>query len=162
MNLGSAYYVISMVPLDWIVIGAFFVIVAVDALRSGSVRACALALSFPLASILFQITSQTAGIGSVLTQFSGLVAQAVIFLIIEVVVFVCLHRMLMSYDRYKSFLSATVSGFAATVVVLTIWVQLPSLQSLWHFSPQIQHIFGSSYRFFWIIAAYLALAFVGS
>ena len=162
MDFGSVSSTVSAVPVDWIVIGAFFIIVSADALRAGSVRACALALSFPLTFLLFQILPQTFLLSPTLASFSSPLAQAVVFLILEAILFVCLHKMLASFDVYTSFHSAVVSGFAATVVVLVVWTQTPALQSLWHFTPQLQSIFGASYRFYWLIAAYLLLAFVGS
>jgi hypothetical protein len=162
MDLQGAASALSGIPLDWIVIGAFFIIVLADALRAGSTRAAALSLSLPIAYFLYQMVSQTALLGSLTAPFSGEIAQAIIFAVIEAVLFVCCHQMFFSYDRSTSLFSAAIAGFAATAVVLVVWTETPVLQSLWHFGPVVGSIFGASYRFFWLIAAYFALAFVGS
>ena len=161
MDFQGAASALSGIPLDWIVIGAFFIIVSADALRAGSTRASALSLSFPLAFVLFQMVPQTILLGSLTNSFSNWIEQAVIFAIIEAVLFVCFHQMFFAYDRYTSLFSAAIAGLAATVAVLVVWTEAPVLQSLWHFGPFIQAVFGSSYKFFWLIAAYFALAFVG-
>lgn len=162
MNLQSALSAFSGVPADWIIIGALFIIVTADAVRAGSVRAAAIALSFPLAAVLYQLIPGTVVLSAIAKQFPTSIEQAALFAIIEIVVFVCIHQMLFSYDRYSSVLSAGVCGLAAVIAVLVVWTETPVLQSLWHFDTQIQAIFGSSYRLFWLVGSYLALAFVGS
>ncbi len=161
MDFGGAFSSLSQIPLDWLIIGVFFVLVTIDAIRAGSVRAASLAISFPLSVYLYQLLSQSILISTIDKQFSSNLEQVLIFAILEVVVFVCLHQMLYSFDAYTSIISAVVCGLAATVAVLSVWTNLPILQSLWHFTPQVQGVFGTSYRFFWLIAAYLALAFIG-
>ncbi|MBI4090795.1 MAG: hypothetical protein HY422_02120, partial [Candidatus Komeilibacteria bacterium] len=59
-------------------------------------------------------------------------------------------------------IQAAIAGVAAAGVVVTMWVATPPLQSLWQFGPQVQEIFGETYRFFWLISAFAALAFVRS
>ncbi len=162
MNFGGAFSALSQIPIDWMIVGIFFVVVAADALRSGSFRAAAIAISFPLSALLYQMIPQTALLSAVFAQFPKAFEQALLFVILEVIIFVCLHQMLRSFDASTSLLSAGVSGLAATVAVLVVWTDLPILQSLWHFDAGIVAIFGASYRFFWLIGAYLALAFLGS
>lgn len=162
MDLGGAFSAVSQIPIDWLIAGVFFIVVAADALRAGCARACALAISFPLSSLLFQLIPQTALVGAVAGQFQNSIEQALLFIILEVVLFVCVYQMLFAYDRYGSLVSTAVAGLAATIVVLVVWTQTPVLQSLWHFDSQMQNIFGASYRFLWLVGAYLALAFVGS
>ena len=162
MNFGGAASAFSQIPIDWLIIAVFFITVTVDAVRAGSVRACAFALSLPVSFFLFQLIPQTIVLGPLTAAFQSPIEKAVIFLILEVVLFVCVHQMLFSYDRYSSVFSAVVAGLSATVVVLVIWIQIPALQSLWHFDGQVQTIFGGSYSFLWLIASYLGLAFIGS
>lgn len=162
MDFGGAFSSLSQIPIDWMIIGVFFIIVFVDAIRTGSIRAASLAVSFPLTAYLYQMLAQTALFSSVAAQFKTNLEQALIFAILEVVIFVCLHQMLRSFDTYTSIMSAAVCGLAATMAVLAAWTGVPVLQSIWHFDPLIQTIFGASYRFLWLLAAYLALAFIGS
>lgn len=162
MDFGGAYSAFSQIPLDWLIIAVLFIVIAADALRGGTNRAAALALSFPVSYVLFQMIAHTFLLDMFIGQFSATIEQAVVFAILETIVFVCVHQMLFSYDRYSSLISATVAGLAAVIVVLVIWMQMPLLQSIWHFDGQIQAVFGASYAFFWIVGSYLALAFIGS
>jgi hypothetical protein len=162
MDLSNLLSVVSSIPVDWLVIGVFFVLVAADALRAGSTRAAALSISLPITLFLFQMIPQTVLLGSLSGQFHSSLEQAIIFFVLEAVLFVCLNHMLFSFDQYTSLLSSFVAAFVATVVVLVVWTQVPALQSLWHFDPQVQAIFGDPYRFLWLIFSYLALAFAGS
>jgi hypothetical protein len=162
MNFGASFSAFSHIPIDWLIIGIFFVVVFTDAVRAGSIRAAAISLSFPLSAFLYQMIPQTTLFSTISGQFSSSLDQALLFAILEAVVFVCVHQMLSSFNAYASIFSATVSALCATVVVLVIWTQMPVLQSVWHFDSTIQVIFGASYRLFWIIASYLALAFIGA
>jgi hypothetical protein len=162
MDIGSSLNALESIPVDWIIIGVFFLLVAADALRAGSAHAIALSVSLPISLFIFQAVPQTAFFGAIAAQFNQPVEQAVLFLIVEAVLFVCVNQMLFSFERYTSLLSSAVSGFAATVVLLVIWVQIPALLSVWHFDPQVRAIFSESYRFFWLLASYLALAFIAT
>jgi len=153
---------LSAIPLDWIVIVAFFIIVSADALRAGSTHASALALSLPISSLLFKLVPQTILIGTLTASFKSEIEQVIIFAIIEVILFVCFNQMFFAYDRYTSLFSAAISGLAATIVLVAVWVQVPVLESLWQFGPSVQGIFAASYVLLWFIFAYLALAYVGS
>jgi len=162
MDLSAIYSVFSHVPVEWIVIGAFFLLIVADALRAGSVRAASLALSFPITGMLMQMIAQTALLSTVVGQLKNNIEQVILFAIIEAVIFVCVHQMLYSFDPYTSLVSSIVCGLAASVVVLVVWVETPALNAIWQFDPNIQAIFGHSFGFFWLIASYLALAFIGS
>jgi|SRR5665213_218668 len=162
MDFQGALSALSAIPLDWIVIAAFFIIVSADALRSGSAHASALALSLPITSFLFKLVPQTILIGSLTASFKSEIEQVIIFAIIEAILFVCFNQMFLTYDGYTSLFSAAISGLAATIVLVAVWVQVPILESLWRFDPSILGIFGTSYVFLWFLLAYFALAYVGS
>jgi hypothetical protein len=161
MDFGSSLNVLESIPVDWIIIGVFFLLVAADALRGGSSHAMAFCLSLPISLLIFQSITKTIALGALDAQMQLPLEQAVLFLIIEAVLFVCVNQMLFSFEHYTSLLSSSVAAFASTIVLLVVWIQIPVLQSIWHFGPQIQIIFGQSYRLFWLLASYLALAFIG-
>jgi hypothetical protein len=162
MDFGSVSSAFSQIPLDWILVVIFFVVIAADALRAGPVRAGAIAISLPLSALLYQMIPQTVLLSSISSQFPKSFEQALLFAILEIILFVCFNQLLYSFESHSSLLSAVVCGLCATVVVLVVWTQVPVLQSLWHFDSQIVAIFGASYRFFWLIGSYLALAFIGA
>ncbi len=162
MDFAGAYSAISQVPVDWLVSGLIFIIVSADALRCGSIRAGAIAISLPLATFLYPMLSLTIGLSAITGHFQSQLAQDISFLVLEAILFACVHQMLYSFDRSASFLLAMLCGLAATIVVLVVWAQSPILESIWHLSPPLQTVFGQSYRFLWLLGSYLALAFVSS
>jgi len=162
MNIASFPISSAYFSIDWILIGVLVVVIALDAMRSGSARAGSIAIAAPLALLLSGAVSQAAFIGSVVGQFSGASAQALLFGAIFIVTFLFVNRIVDSFSGSGGLVQATFAGIAATAVLLVVWLQVPGLQSLWHFGPQIQMIFGEAYRFWWLIVAYAALAVVRS
>ena len=166
MNLASFSSFSALVTVwqtDWIIIGAFAALVALDALRAGSSRAAALSLAMPLSVFAFSELSQTIPIAPFLTQFSAPIAQAVLFGIIVAVLFLFIKRILgMWGDNSEGPLQALLAGIACAGVAATVWLQIPALDSLWHFGPQVQLIFGEAYRLWWLVGAAAILAYVRS
>lgn len=146
---------------DWIVLGVFAAIVAFDAYRSGSGRAIALALAFPLTLYLMTALSGAAILGPLTKQFASGTAQSILFALLCVALFLAVYRMTFRYGN-GGIVQALLSAIALTAVVAVVWLQVPGLIALWHFGPQIQAVFGDTYRFWWIAGAYSALAFTRS
>jgi hypothetical protein len=149
-------------PTDWFIIAAFVALVALDALRAGSARATALALALPLTSILMNALSSAFLVGSIATQFPQGGGQAVLFGIVFAILFLAIHRIVHSFAETGGTLQALIAGVSAVAVTLVVWLQVPALDTLWHFGPQVQLVFGEPYRFWWLVAAYFGLAFVRS
>jgi hypothetical protein len=151
------------VPIDWIVIAAFVLLITFDAMRSGSGRASVIAVTFPVAAFLSNLLPHTFLIGNAIKSLTTPLIQGGIFILLFVLIFICMHRIIynlggISRGLFFSFLS----GISAVIVAVVMWLQVPALNALWHFSTTIQSIFGISYAFFWMIGAYLVLAFVRS
>jgi len=70
--------------------------------------------------------------------------------------------MISSYGLTGSFITSALGAIAATIAIVFVWVQIPGLLALWHFGSGIQTAFGVAYRFWWLIVAYIALAFARS
>ena len=85
---------------------------------------------------------------------------ATLFGILFVAFFIITYRIIGSYGMTGAFpVQATLGGIAAAIIVLVFWLQIPALDTLWHFGPQVQAVFAEKYRLLWIIGAFLALAF---
>lgn len=154
---------VSHLPLDWVFIVIFALLIAFDALRSGSGRAAVLALSLPIAEFLFGLLPKTMFLGKLISSLSNPMAQAGIFLVIFVVIYILAYRLVDTFaNGSRGLLLAILSGISATIITVVIWLQEPALQAIWHFSPLVQNIFGAAYALFWLLGAYLMLAFVGS
>ena len=150
-------------PTDWIIIGAVAAFLALDALRSSGVRESALSLTLPATIFALGMLPQAIFIGSVSNQFSTPVLQAVLFGIMFVVVYVLVYRVIGLWSVGTGGpIEALIMGVGAAAVLVVVWLQVPALDSLWHFGPQVHAVFGEAYRFWWVAAAYLGLAFARS
>mgnify|MGYP001600778088 FL=1 len=148
-------------PTDWIVIGVFAVVAALDILRSGGRRVCALALALPAAALVFSALSSAVLLGDISRQFSSPVLQGVLFAIVFAVMYMLVSTIGISHGKALSgLLQGTIGGIAAVAIVIVIWMGTPALRDFWNFGAQVQSIFGETYRFWWLIGSYAALAFI--
>src|SRR6202042_2315370 len=129
-------------------------IVIFDALRSGPTRATTLAIALPLSIFIFDRLPQTIFIGSFAQSHSSGTAGSVLFGMILIVLFFLVYRMTFAYGPSGGFMGALIAGITAAVVTVVMWLQEPALQNIWHFSSQIQNIFGTPYALIWLIVAY--------
>jgi hypothetical protein len=161
MSFDSIIAFFEHIPTDWIILFAVTVFLAFDALRSGQARVKALALSLPISLVCYTGLAKTAYLGPVISQLSMPFAQSVIALGIIVLVFLITLKATNTWGQgSQQPVSALMSGIAAAIVLLVVWLQVPPLQDLWHFGPTVQAIFGTSLSLYWMLAAFLAFAFV--
>lgn len=162
MDVSSLSSIATNWPMDWIFIFAFAVVTALDAMRTGPARATALVLSLPAALLVMSQLSNALFLGPLFAQFSSPPAQAAIFAAIAVLLYIATHRLIFTFSNSLGPLQALVVGFAATAVLLIVWLQVPGLDALWHFGDQVQAVFGAAYRFWWLVGSYVVLAAVRS
>lgn len=148
------------IPLDWILIAIFFALATFDALRSGVTRAAALTLALPITGLFLQYMPNTAYLAVFDKQFSAPVPAAVMSAVVFVILFMLINRMTDSFGDSGHILQAALAGAALTAVVLVVWLEIPALNAVYHFGPQVQTVFGAAYRLWWLLAAYIALAYV--
>lgn len=146
-------------PIDWILIGACAAFIALDAVRSGSARAAALALALPATLLFLDALPHATLPEMVLKQLSTHAGQLIVFAVLFALLYIAIHRMIFGFSGGGEVIQALITGLAATIVLVVVWLQVPALDSLWHFGPQVQAVFAESYRFWWLIVAYAALAF---
>jgi len=157
-SIGTIY---ENIPTDWLIIGVFAIFAAFDSLRSGARRACTVALAIPITTFLLTLLPQTIVLNTVLYQFANPFLEAIIFGALFVVLYILISRFDFAWgDDSGQTIQAALAGVAATVIVVTFWIATPALDTLWHFGPQIQAVFGEAYRFWWIIASFATLGFV--
>jgi hypothetical protein len=154
---------LSHVPIDWIVIIAVLLLLTFDAMRSGSGRASVIAVTFPIAAFLSSLLPLTTILGSFIGLSKAPIVQAGIFLAIFLVVFVLMHRIVFNLAGIsRGLLFSFLSSISATVIMSVMWMQVPALSALFKLNTPLPAIFGAPYALFWIIGAYLILAFVRS
>ena len=159
MNLSAVSSVFSHVPIDWILIVVFVVLIALDAMRGGLSRATALAIALPVTLLLLEFVQDTALLGNLSTILSSPVLELLFDAAALIVIFVLMYRLT---DTFGSSSSSAVQSLLAAIgtvaIIVTIWIQLPILETVWHFGPQVQYVFGTAYRFWWMIASYIVIA----
>ena len=157
--LSSVTGTVSGIPTDWLIIASILILFIVFSVVRGTTYATALSLSLPISLLLYQSISKGAFIGGIAAGFSSPIAQSVLFLIIAALLFVLTNQAIASFDTPSSVVSGIAAGLAALIVLVVIWMQIPVLQSLWHFTVQLESVFAGAYAFWWLIAAYVLLAF---
>jgi|GEM_PF-650248 hypothetical protein len=152
---------ISHISIDWFIFAALIVLLTIDALRSGSGRTAAIALALPAAGLFFEGLSKTAVIGQLVATAASPLAQAILFIALVVGLYFVINRMMPHYDDISgSPLLGVLSGLATAVAIMATWVHLPFLAAIWHFGGPTVHLFDDPFRLWWLLASFLALAFV--
>ena len=161
MELDSISTIYSNIPTDWMIIGVFAIFAAFDCLRSGARRIATLAVALPVTTLFAGLLPQTVILGGFLTQFANPFLDSIIFGSLFVVLYMLIARLDFAWGSEEGqTIQAAIAGVAAAAIVTTFWVMVPALDSLWHFGPQVQSIFGEGYRFLWLIGSYAFLGFV--
>jgi hypothetical protein len=151
------------IPIDWIVIVVFALLLSFDALRSGSGRATVLVIALPIAAYLSGLLPQTFVLKGAVAALSTPMLSAALFLVVFGIIYILTYRMTYNFGAIPGgLLFAFLAGISASIVTIVIWLQVPALSALWHFGTQVQSIFGAAYALLWLLAAYLILAFVRS
>lgn len=160
MDTGALQSVSSLtaLPIDWLIIGVFAALLSFDAMRSGSARAAALAIALPLTQILLAALPSAIFAGSIASQFPEGRGQALLFAIVFALLFLAVYRIVYSFSDMGGMLQGVIAGVSAAAIAVVIWLQVPALESVWHFGPQVHALFGEPYRFWWLVAAYFGLA----
>ncbi|MEK7509302.1 MAG: hypothetical protein AAB605_01160 [Patescibacteria group bacterium] len=161
MDFSAVTGIITGIPFDWLALGGLAVLFALDSLRSGIGRACALALALPIAAFLFSFVEKTVILSGIEVLFSSPTAQAATFGAVSVASYLIVRRMALEYVESGTGepIQALLAGVAATIVIIVVWLQVPALDALWHLNDSIAALFSESYRLLWLLGAYAALAF---
>lgn len=162
-TLASTTAVLAHTPIDGVIIVALLIVLVIDSLRSGTARAATLAVALPLAVFSSSLLTHASIIGPMLEKLSSPYMQAAIFALLFGVLFILVYRIMYALGGSGSTPTVSVvAGLSATIITLVMWLQVPALQSVWHFGPIIETVFGAAYAFWWLIAGYLLMAFVRS
>ncbi len=147
-------------PTDWIIIGSFVLILLVDALRVGSGRISTLAIAALISLLVLDTVPSSAFFGSVASQLSTPVLQAVFFGVVYILTYILVRRIFMDYgELHGQPLQAIFAAIAVTALIVVVWLQVPALTAVWAFGDQVRAVFSESFRFWWILLSLAALAF---
>lgn len=161
MEVDALAALLQGIPYDWLVFGGVTLLIALDSLRSGIGRASSIALSLPIAGILYELLSKTVGISSITALTASPAAQAGTFAVVALASYLLVRRIALEYieSGVGEPIQALLAGCAATVVIIVVWLHVPVLEPIWHLSDKVHALFSESYRLIWLVGAYLALAF---
>lgn len=150
-------------PLDWVIIGLVFAVIAALSLKAGSARAATLILSLPLALTLFIQIQSAALIGALVTKLQAQpLWYALFFIGLVILGYIFVHRITSSYSTLGGVVEGALSGLAGTALLMVVWQSIPALDVLWHFGPWITAAFSEAYRFWWTITSLILIAFARS
>lgn len=161
MDASSVTGVFTGIPYDFIALGGFLLLIALDSLRSGIGRACAIALALPISLLLYALVPSTAALGAISVLNASPDMQLAAFGIITLVTYFIVRRIALEYIESGTGepIQALLAAGAATAVLIVVWLQLPMAGEIWQLSPKIQAVFGEQFRLFWLMGSYAALAF---
>ncbi len=151
---------IPALPLDWVVVGLCALFITIYTLRMGVRLALALSLTMPV--VVFTLTSipTTLGLSKLVTLTESAPTELMLAIAVFVFIFFMVFRMLGDNFIGSAFpLSALCIGIATTALMIVFANEMLGSNPLWHFGPSVQLIFGSTYKLWWVIASYGALAF---
>lgn len=152
------------ISIDWILFSVLVALFALESFRSGSARAATFAISLPLSLIALQWLSSSFIVGNILHEYvKNSPLQLGVFAILFALFFFLTYRIVGSPGGGNGgVLPAVISGFSATVVLMAVWPLIPGLAGYWQFADSLSLLFGESYRAWWLIGSYVALAFARS
>ncbi|TSC63560.1 MAG: hypothetical protein Athens041674_49 [Parcubacteria group bacterium Athens0416_74] len=152
--IASAYASIS---IDWIIFGGVALFLSFDALRAGPARVTALAIALPIALLLSESIHSAAYIGAYVEASSAGI-QTGVFIALTAGLFIALYRIVdFGADSMRP-VQALIVGLACAVVVTIVFLQLPDTTVPWSFGDAFEAVFSDTYRLYWLLSAYFALA----
>ena len=151
--------IVSLLPMDWVILALFAVVVTIVTLRAGTQYAVAFSLAAPMVVFIYNALPWTAFVGQYTSRFVQPSVQAIFVGFLLITLLALIYRM-MPYSGVTGSLpiQAILAGFAAAVILAVVLLQFPALSVFIQPSPLMHTVFGPAYGVFWIIAAYLSLA----
>lgn len=151
--------IVEKLPMDWVILGLFAVIVTIITLRVGTQYAVALSLAAPLTVFIYSALPWTAFVGGYTDRLLNPAVQAVAVGLILMAFLALIYRMMPSASAAGAFpIQAVLAGLATAIVFMVMLLQFPPLAAFINPSPLMHTVFGPAYNIFWLLGAYIALA----
>lgn len=161
MNLDAVTGIFTGIPFDLLILSGILIILAIDSLRSGIGRACAISIALPIVLVLYSLIPKTIALGTIPMLSASPSAEAITFGVLAFGTYLLMRRISLEYIESGTGepVQALIAGGAATAVFIVVWLQFPAGQEVWQLSDKVTTLFSESYRLFWLLGSYLALAF---
>jgi hypothetical protein len=149
--------------IDFIVIGGLVLLAVIVMMRSGTGHATALALSFPMAGLLYSAVPSAFLIGPFLEKMDAPGMDAVVYGLLFIVAVTLIYRIVTCYDSLTGgSILGILTGISVTILLITTWLQIPALSDLYQLTPPLPTIFAVQFRLYWTIVALGILSYVRS
>ena len=157
-SIGSSF---SVVPADWIILGALVGLGALDAYRVGSARIGAIGLSLLVTTMVFNASKKAIVLGPLMNSSKLQYTEALSFAALALLLFFLMRHVTIDYslDGLNP-ISSLFASAATAAVLLVVWINTPALDSIWHFSSLLHSAFAEAYVMWWIIGALAILAYM--
>ena len=160
MDLSFITNIFGSVSVDWLVIGALVVFVALDAMRSGTGRAAALIFSLPATLLVWNILPSAFFIGPFITTLPSW-GPLVLFIVLAILMYVLCRQIIGEFSSFGNGpIPALLTGVATVIILLIVWLQMPQLKNIWDFGASIDALFAGQWSFWWLIGSLGILSFV--
>lgn len=162
MDLNTVIDIFRSLPMDWLVILILALASAADCVLAGANRSVALTLAYPLALILYTASAQALLLSSAMEHVTGPYMQAGAFAFMLFLSWVAAYRLMTMFDAPLPLWLSLLCGAATSVILIVFILATAPIQAVAQFSGSIHTVFGEAYRFWWLAASYLILAYVRS
>ena len=150
---------LAHIQIDWFIVAVLFILSAFDGYQSGGARASAAAIALPLSIIFSNTVASTLALGATLHTLHAEAYPTAVIGVLFVIFYLIINRMIEPSFGAGGIISALLAGAGGVVVLLDVWIGTPILDTLFHFGPFPQFVFSETYRLYFVIGGYIALAF---
>ncbi len=163
MDISSITASLFGLSVDFVVIGGLVLLAVIVMMRSGTGHATALALSFPMAALLYSAVPSAYMIGPFLEKMDAPGMDAVVYGLLFVLTVTLIYRIVTCYDSLTGgSILGILTGISVTILLIVTWLQIPALSELYQLTPPLPMIFAEQFRLYWTIAALGLLSYVRS
>ena len=160
MTLG----VFSIVPMDFIIVFAMWIVFSVVALQGGRGEVLSVMLGAFVAIAVFEYAQKAYLIGDFINPYLTQPRNAAIaLLVLTVAGYLGTRQLMLPYgsDLMGSPTQSAVLGFLTTAILVALWMVMPHTSDLWHFGSLFQMAFAPIYTFWWILGALVLMIIFG-
>ena len=156
--------VFSIVPMDFIIAFAMWIVFSVIALQGGRGEVLSVMLGAFVALGLLEYVQKAYVLADFINPYLAQPRNMAIALIVLTVAgYLGTRQLMLPYgsDLMGSPTQSAVIGFLTTVILIAIWMVVPHTSDLWHFGSLFQAAFAPIYTFWWILGALVLMIIFG-
>ena len=151
---------LAQFPIELLVIGALWFLLAVYAFSAGTARLNAIGLGLAIAGLLFsQIATAWPFSNGLAEAASPWASSVVVCAVLALVSYGVVRRMSgETFDATGSIVTSVFAALAVIAILLALWAHLPALSTFHAFPAPFVPYFAPRFFFWWIFGSLVALA----